>query len=267
MHSNLYHSPVWPLIYPSNITANLHACLRSASYLVAHQINSGLSYGVFDTQYTFKRESSRATDGALYFNASEPSIQDSQGIDAESKRLLDQMDFPLVSIALSYDSFYPLDQTQMVDLVACLPLFGTAYHELAVRDAEARDAASWQAEGPGEVLFRNATSTRREYEGEGIMAGLARWLIREVDGLGWRGVQIETFNDAVFRVWSQPEKAVEGEGEGEGKKWKAVVASEFDAGTYVDGEGQKLFAPSKQHIAKVYVELKPKVSSASSAPA
>jgi hypothetical protein len=265
MHSNLYHSPIWPTIYPTNITANLHAGMRSVSYLIPHQINSGLSYGVFDDSYIFKRAESQVTDGALYFDAAEPSVQDSQGLEAESSRLLEQMDFPLVSVALAYDSFFPLDQAKMVELIACLPLFGTAYHELAIRDAQSRHAASWQAEGPGEVLFRNGTSTRREYEGLGIMAGLARWLVREVHGMGWRGVQIETFSDAVFWVWRRPEEASEGEGNGgEGKQWKAVVVSQFHTETFVDEKGGKPFAPSKQKIAKIYVELRPKISSSSS---
>ncbi|ORY18119.1 hypothetical protein BCR34DRAFT_621511 [Clohesyomyces aquaticus] len=245
IHSNLFHSPVWPKLYPEGVTARAHGSFAAVSYLISHQINSDFSFGVFDDEYEFKNAESRATGGKLYWDASEPGVQDTEGFEAEGERLLSQMDFPLVSVAMSYDSFNPLDMEQMGPLVAQLPHFGLIYHTLATLDK--RDPSSWQAQAHYEVLFRNATSTRHDYEGKGLMGGLARWLMREAEGKGYRGIQIECVSDAVTSVWSRADKGYKGE----------VVAS-FDTKTFVDEEGNKSFEPAEQVITKVYVDLKPK---------
>jgi hypothetical protein len=137
------------------------------------------------------------------------------------------MDFPLVSVALSYDAHNALDMSKMEPLMEALPHFGLAYHNL--EDGDSRDPETWKAKGPNEVLFRNATSTRQDYEGEGIMAALARWLMREAALKGYRGIQIEAL----------------------------AMVSEFHTDTWKDEEGKLGFAPAHQRIAKVYVDLKP----------
>lgn len=70
--------------------------------------------------------------------------------------------------------------------MSILPLFGPFYHILA--DLDQRDPPSWKPTGPNQVLFRNAMSTRHDYEGKGIMSGLARWLTREAAERGYMGV-------------------------------------------------------------------------------
>lgn len=215
-----------------------------ADYLVRHQINSGLSFGVFDTEYVFKREASKTTDGKLYWDLSEPSVKAEHGIEGEAQRLLEQMDFPLVSVALSYDGFDSLDMNQMGPLLAGLPHFGLVYHILEERDP--RDPNSWKPKAANEVVFRNATSTRKDYEGEGIMAALARWLMREAAGRGFRGIQIEALADAVTHVWSTAELP-----------FKGSVVSEFHTDTWEDEEGKIGFAPAHQRVTKCFVDLKP----------
>ncbi|KAJ4992895.1 hypothetical protein SVAN01_01599 [Stagonosporopsis vannaccii] len=243
-HSNGFYSPVWPVIYPEKTGKDAIQLALDAVYLVEHQINSGLSFGVFDTEYVYKREESKATEGKLYWDISEPSIKESHGPEAEAERLLQQMDFPLVSVALSYDAHYPLDMTKMGPLLAALPHFGLIYHIL--EEGDSRDPDSWKATGPNEVLLRNATSTRRDYEGQTIMAGLARWLMREADTRGFRGIQIEAVADAVTHVWSAPEPP-----------YKGTVVSEFHTDTWKDEGGNLAFAPAHQRITKCYVDLKP----------
>lgn len=245
-HSNSFHSSVWPVLYPQNNGKNAIQLALDAVYLVEHQINSGLSFGVFDTQYVFKRKESEATQGRLYWDLSEPSVKETQGLEAEAQRLLQQMDFPLVSVALSYDAHYALDMTRMESLLAALPHFGLIYHIL--EEGDSRDPTSWKAKGPNELLMRNATSTRRDYEGEGIMAALARWLMREADARGFRGIQIEAIADAVTHVWSTAEPP-----------YRGLVVSEFSTGTWRDEKGELAFAPAQQRITKCYVDLKPKV--------
>lgn len=242
-HSNGFYSPVWPVLYPENNGKHVIQLALDADYLVMHQIKSGLSFGVFDTKYVFKHEESKATEGKLYWDISEPSVKETQGLEAEAQRLLQQMDFPLVSVALSYDAFNALDMSKMAPLLTALPHFGLIYHILEQKDS--RDPESWRPKGPNEVLFRNATSTRRDYEGERTMAGLARWLMREAAGRGFRGIQIEAVADAVTHVWSTAEPP-----------YKGTVVSEFHTDTWKDEDGNVAFAPAHQRITKVYVDLK-----------
>lgn len=243
-HSNGFYSPVWTVLYPERTGKDAIQLAHDAIYLVEHQINSGLSFGVFDTEYVYKREESKATEGKLYWDISEPSVKESQGLEAEAQRLLQQMDFPLVSVALSYDAHNALDMSKMQPLLECLPHFGLLYHIL--EEGDSRDPESWKAKRPNELLLRNATSTRRDYEGEKIMAGLARWLMREADSRGFRGIQIECVADAVTHVWSAPEHP-----------YRGTIVSEFHTDTHTDEAGSLPFAPAHQRITKCYVNLKP----------
>ncbi|KAF2004045.1 hypothetical protein P154DRAFT_65615 [Amniculicola lignicola CBS 123094] len=244
MHSNLFHSPLWPVLYPENLTKRIHDGYKSADYLVNHQISSDMSFGVFDTEYQFKRPESEATGGKLYWDEKEASIQESEGKEAEGKRLLEQMDFPLVSVALSYDGINPLDLPQMKPLMGVLPHFGLIYHILATSDP--RDPASLAPTDANQVLMRNATATRPDYEGEQNMSGLARWLMREAAQRGYKSIGIECVHDAVTHVWSKPEDG-----------FKGSVICEFDTGEWKDEEGNIAFAPAKQRITRVFVDLKP----------
>jgi hypothetical protein len=235
-HSNCFHSTVWPHLH-DDMTTRVHDMLAACSYLVDHQIASGMSFGVFDTQYEYKTAEAEAAGGKLLWQ---------RDAGASGDALLEQMDFPLVSVALSYDAFNPLDYSEMAPLVATLPRYATLFKVLGANDT--RDPQSWQPTGPGQVLFRNATSTRHEYEGQGIMAGMARWLQREAEARGWRGIQIECLNDAVTHLWRTG-----------ARPYKGVVVSAFDAGTWRDEEGRLGFEGCEQRIAKCYVDLKTKV--------
>ncbi|KAH6644379.1 hypothetical protein C7974DRAFT_408060 [Boeremia exigua] len=70
-------------------------------YLVEHQVDSGLSFRMFDIEYVFKGEESGATKDRLYWDHFEPSLKESQRLEVKAQRLLDQTDFSLVSAALS----------------------------------------------------------------------------------------------------------------------------------------------------------------------
>jgi hypothetical protein len=203
-----------------------------------------MSFGVFDTEYKFKRPESEAKGGAIYWDPSEPSVQETEGLAAESARLLEQLDFPLVSVALSYDAMDGLDYEKMGPLMACLPHFPLLYQILAARDK--RDPNPSRPTSHGEILMRNATATRHDYEGEKLMSGLARWLMREADAEGFRGIQIETVHPAVQSVWSQPPEP-----------YKGTIVSSFHTGEWTDDEGNKAFAPAELQICKIFVDLKP----------
>lgn len=81
-------------------------------------------------------------------------------------------------------------------LVACLPVFGVIFHTLDQLDP--RPAESWR--NPKErnlLLMRNATSTRHDYEGQGLMSALAKYLMRTAAAKGFKTVNIECVNDRV----------------------------------------------------------------------
>lgn len=240
MHSNMFHSPVWPLIYPEHKAQRLFAGMAGADYLVNHQISSEMSFGVFDTEYSFKRPESEATGGKLYWDE----LKDNP--DATGEDFLERMDFPLASVALAYDGNNALDMNKILKLMAALPLFGNLYHILEERDP--RKPEDWKATGPRQVLMRNATSTRHEYEGEHLMGNLARFLMREAKLKGYRGIQIECAHSAVNHVWTHPPAPFKGE-----------LISELDMGSFEaegeDGKKALMFAPSKQRCTKVYVSL------------
>ncbi|OQV02471.1 hypothetical protein CLAIMM_07667 [Cladophialophora immunda] len=252
LHSNIFYSPVWPVCYPEAKTARMYRASHAADYLVRHQIGSGHSFGVFDLEYQFKRAESKP-DGKLYWDLEDTTLDKDQ--------LLEQMDFPLVSVALAYDGFHELDMEKIGPLVECLPLFGTIYHVLGASDP--RDEASWKPTGERQVLMRNATSTRHDAEGKGVMKGLAQFLMRYAAEQGFRAIQIECLADAVHKVWSQPPPP-----------FKSTVICEFYTQEYeeeveVDGVKTKIrpFGEAKQRATKVYCELTPTQNGHAHAPA
>lgn len=103
-HSNVFHSSIFSVVYPEEKTQRFNAMMQTAGYLVDHQISSGLSYGVFDTEYRYKEAKSAATGGQFYW--------DPEKNDATGNELLEAMDFPLVSVALAYDGFDALDMSR-----------------------------------------------------------------------------------------------------------------------------------------------------------
>ncbi len=238
LHTNIFHSPIWPVVYPEDKTRRLRQGVQAADYLVRHQVESGMSFGVFDKEYQYKRPASAATQGKLYW--------DRDDFKSDGPALLQQMDFPLVSVALAYDGNNPLDLPSLMPIFDVLPLFPIFYHILESLDK--RDPVSWKPQGPHEVLMRNATSTRADYERQGLMKKLAQWLMREAALEGFRGIQIECGHDAVTHTWLHPPKP-----------FRSDLVATLDLGTYEQedesGKMVKLFEPAKQVCTKVYVTL------------
>ena len=239
IHSNIFQSPVWAVIYPDEPTKRVRRAVPASDYVMRHSVESGMSFGIFDTQYQYKWPESASTGGKLYW--------DQNDLDSDGAALLQQMDFPLVSIALGYDGSQPLDMPQLAPMMETLPLFGPFFSVLESLDK--RDPATWKEQGPGEVLMRSGTATRADYEGRGLAKKLAHWLMREAAGQGYRGIQIEPAHDAVTDQWLHPPKP-----------FKSELISKLDMATWEeeDEEGRKtrLFEPSKQVCTKVYVTLK-----------
>lgn len=239
MHSNVFCSPVWANIYPNDKTPRLYAAAKDAEYLISHQINSGMSFGVFDRDYKYKNPASASTQGKLYWDQE-------ANPDASQEELLRQMDFPLVSVALSYDGINPLDPTALGPLVAHLPLFAAVYQ--FCHDNDHRDPSVYTPTAAKQALMRNGTSTRQDYEGMKIMGTLARWLMREAKKEGYRSINIEAAHDAVAHVWLHPPSPFKGE-----------LICTLDPQVYEeegdDGELFKPFAATQQAMRKIFVML------------
>lgn len=239
IHSNMYCSPVWPRCYPDAKTSRALDGFKAADYLVRHQVESGMSFGVFDLSYKFKRPESEATEGAVYW--------DELTGEATQAQMLDAMDNPLASVALAYDGNEPLDMEKLGPLIESLPLFGMLYgilHELDTRPHE-----SYAPTGPRQMLMRNATSTREDYEGTGVMRKLANFLMREAKLEGYRAINIECLHDAVAHVWSHPPEP-----------FTAEIVCKFKLDEWEDkdektGEVTKPFMPATQVATKIQVNL------------
>lgn len=240
-HSNIYCNAFWTAIYPTNKTSRTYAFAKAADYLVRHQIASNFSFGVFDLEYKYKFASSEKTKGALYWDETGNS-------EATSEELLQQMDFPLVSVALAYDAIDEWDFPRMMPLMAVIPHFYTVYKYC--HDNDPRDPSAYTPTGPKQFLMRNATSTRQDYEGHKCMGALARFLMREAKKAGFRGIGIEAAHDAVAHVWLNPPEPFRGE-----------LVCQLDPQSYEeDKEGEegvkfKPCAPAKQIIKKIWVTL------------
>lgn len=194
IHSNTYNSGVWSKCYPTDQAQRCYDGIPAADYLVRHQINSGMSFGVFDTQYQYRDPASASKGGALLWDSSKPN--------ATADELEAQMDSPMVSIALSYDGFNHLDMEKLGPLIALLPLYGAIFHRLGI--TEPRDPKTFTATAPGQILMRNATATRTRAQGQGIMSGMANWLMAFAKEKGYKHINIEAFDAKVARVWLNP---------------------------------------------------------------
>ncbi|RDW68684.1 uncharacterized protein DSM5745_08444 [Aspergillus mulundensis] len=238
-HSNVFHSPVWAKLYPENQAERFRATFNGATYLVQHQIDSGLSYGVFDTEYQFKRPESAAKGGAMYW-------EDEWNPSFTGDDILARMDFPLASIALAFDAADPIDMQRVAPLFKALPHFPVFAPFLDARDT--RDPAHWEAKGPGEVLKRMGTATRADYMDSGITKSMAHWLMWDAAEKGFRGINIECYHDAVNHIWTRPPPP-----------FKADLVAKVRVNEYEKEENGRTVRPFPhvaQALTKVYVHLR-----------
>ncbi|KAK2771837.1 hypothetical protein FQN53_004876 [Emmonsiellopsis sp. PD_33] len=234
-HSNMSSAPIWPRAYPENITARCLQIFNNAEPLVTHRIESGMCFGVFDKEYNFKRPESAQTGGALYWAANDTT--------APMDQLLEQMDFPLVSVAISYDYFTRFEVERPIQYVNALPLFPRLSAGVdAIKKFDTPAAA-------GEVLSRSSTCTRDDYTGHGIMTKLAHYLMREAASEGYREIIVDSSHDAVTRVWANPPSPFKGE------KFCEVNVKDFEEEKGPDGKVFK-FDHIDQLFTRIRVTLK-----------
>ncbi|KAI0447673.1 hypothetical protein F4803DRAFT_546193 [Xylaria telfairii] len=235
-HSFVFGSPIWRNLYPSGKTARFYGLYQASDYLIKHQILSGLSLGIFDTEYKYKNPASAASGGELLFDFKNPSIDEDE--------LLQQIDTPLVSIACAFDAFYAMDNRCLAPVTGRLPA-SASFHEAL----DSLGPKIWPPTAPGQVLQRMGTATRADAEGGGLMKATAHYMMRWAAEKGFRKIQIECFHDAVTAVWTNPPVP-----------FKGCVAGEVDTYTLdeMDEDGRRRFPyrPVRQRLTRVCVTLR-----------
>ena len=66
--TNLCYSPIFLRVVADHQARRIRRLYTASLFAMEHQISSGLSLGVFDTEYRYKRVEYSATCGALYRN-------------------------------------------------------------------------------------------------------------------------------------------------------------------------------------------------------
>lgn len=239
-HSFVHSNKLWAELYPEkDKTLRIYSAVVAGQAIVSHQARSGLSLGIFDKEYRFKRPESEKTGGKLYW--------DFLNTDATRQELLDQMDFPLVSVAMAFDLYDPPTQILVDATIRALPPAEKIFSILEGRDG--RDPKVWEATGPGQVLMRFATATREDATGLKLMKTMAHYMMHKAAEDGFRAIDIECFSPAVHHVWANPPSP-----------FKGNLISEVDVYNYEEenDEGTKVYPmrPANARVTKVYVELK-----------
>jgi hypothetical protein len=234
-HNTAFSSPVWINIYTEDLTKRCYDMFQIGAHMADQQLETGLCLGVFDKEYEFKRAESVPTGGKLYWDFVDES--------ADEHKLAEQMDFPLVSVAQAFDSFYPLDMSRSMKLIEMMPQVTVRNRIFDERDK--RNPASWKATGPGQVLFRSGTGTKPGEEGKGFMKALAWRIMRRAAEQGYRGIHIQAGHDAVIHVWSRPPSP-----------FKAEVVAKCNGVGDEDDEYRQAFQGSVQDQVRIYITLK-----------
>lgn len=144
-------------------------------------------------------------------------------------------------------AFY-LHSYRLLPLISVWPIYASVFRGLDALDPRAPE--SWRE--PGErnrLLMRNATSTRHEYEGTGLMGALARHLMRTAAAEGFKMINIECLSGAVTHVWSSPPPPFKGE-----------IVAKFSTEDYREKDeatGQEFnpFHPARQLVTRVCTTL------------
>ena len=241
LHTNVFNSPIWPITYPNDKAQRCYSGFaKHCEYLFRHQIMDGHSFGVFDTEYQYRTKEAEAAGGKVLWDISKT--------EATADELDEQIDSPMVSVALSYDAHNALDMEQLMGLLELLPLYGAIFHRLDITDP--RDPESLKVTARGQVLKRNATSTRTKAQNAGITKKMANWLMAYARDQGYGFINIECFSEAVGHIWTNPtDKTMRGD---------VICAFRTEDYTELDDKGRIIFPFNGvvQRLSRVYFALK-----------
>lgn len=197
--------------YASELWAPLYVGMARRLTLQAYRVNKGqfevmlakgLSYGIFDKEYKFKRPESAATGGAVYWKELDE-WDSTKEVDGR-RELTDAMDFSLVSAIISVDNADQPPKVVPGTSPAGIPhgYFYRAACEQAMDVSGASQSSS--SDKPGIILGRRGTATLDGYQGKGHMKTLSHFLIHQARADGFKEIEMHAQSHAVFHVWTNP---------------------------------------------------------------
>ncbi|KAI1860496.1 hypothetical protein JX265_009895 [Neoarthrinium moseri] len=193
----LLRAPIWRPLIPEPKVKTILTGWRTLEPYYGHSLRNGLSYAVYDKEYVFKRPESVASGGALYWdeiNAEDPELE----VKGE-QWMLDGLDFPIVSLALSYDLLQPPPKEAYAAMGRLLPAWGAMM-------AQFTDTAQTIPNLPqpteiGQYAHRSGCITRSEYEGKGLGKLASWWVMHEMAAKGFWGLLVGAGNDQISKIW------------------------------------------------------------------
>ncbi|KAK7965177.1 hypothetical protein PG988_010181 [Apiospora saccharicola] len=191
-----------------------------------HAVESGVSYGVFDSEYEFARPESKSTSAAaaaaasngdtsingnengtkyepsggdVYWHELDPDADPDFETGGGAQRMVEGMDFPLVCVALSCD----LAGKPGPDIVEALHAFFPLQRGVSQywRDRDPRPKGTWEPSGVGEVCARMGCVTKPEYQGRGLMSALNHFVMLDLKARGFRAMNAGIGVPSVYRNW------------------------------------------------------------------
>jgi hypothetical protein len=195
-------SPILTSAFPHDQTQRAYDAARAIRPSSEHCIKSGLSFGVFvknwkprfpDTQAGDTKEARR-----VHWDTANPS--------ATREELLEQMDSPLVSIAMHKDATNN-EYDKPKDHKTFGEVMGKPHQALRaglkLRDSpKAHEAKTLVLHG--QVLKNSGIHTRGDHAGKGLSKALAHHVMTTVAEKGYYRIELVTGNEAVNRVWENP---------------------------------------------------------------
>ncbi|KAI1371316.1 hypothetical protein F4677DRAFT_457276 [Hypoxylon crocopeplum] len=245
--THVFESPIWSPIYEgqqANAALKAYHATKPFYEMPEMPTKNGLSYIVWDKEFVFKRAESAAKGGACYwedFDLNDPDLE----VNAEQK-LFDAMDFPIVSFGNSFDKFVRGDPKGWEAANQALPLNGPIGKFYEAHDP--RPKGSWEPTAAGQVIERCGTGTRNGYHNQGLMKGLARFIMLEMKSRGYRAIEISCGAPQVHQMWAHPPKPFRGTTIGAFPTWFFEM----------EEEGKKVRPYEKSKLANlflVYTEL------------
>lgn len=231
-HTMSFDSPIWSKTYPDGQTERAYKLAAAIKPSSRNCIESGLSYGVFKSDWAPRYPDTNPW-GELRW--------DTKDLSATREQLLDQMDFPLVSIAMSKDMAAPNPAVSKDHIPWANELEGHSLirDTLKQGDTSGREKAVKNNGVEGVSVRRSGTHTRGDYSRKGFSKALAHDVMKRMAEKGYREILIHTGSPHVNNVWEHPPAP-----------YTCVVASTFNTTTRQDK-----FGSAKVNCLRIWVTL------------
>ncbi|KAK4143932.1 uncharacterized protein C8A04DRAFT_11935 [Dichotomopilus funicola] len=242
-HTMSFDSPVWSRVdYPDGgPTQRAYDMYHAMETSSLQSIKSELSYGVF---WAGHRPNST---GTLHWDFTNPH--------ATRAQLLEQMDFPLVSIAMSKDvaessstTVNPLPSSTTITTHKPWAAIVDGHRDISdtLKALDPRRPSLYSPTAKGLVARRSGTHTRGDHANRGLAKALAHFIMHRVlCELGYQAILIHAGGEGLNRVWLNPPA---------GEGFRAEEVSKFDTKGYVrEADGKRVFGDAEVVSKRIWV--------------